>query len=75
MENKYDYALEKRLRELSPDLHQRFTDTVFSLQFILSNYKLIFPEYTIHVVYEITCRRYCGDEKTAVPLQRDSIEH
>ncbi len=27
-------------------MHKRFTDTVFALQFILSNYKLIFPEYT-----------------------------
>ena len=44
MENIHDFALERRLRELSPDLHKRFTDTVFALQFILSNYKLIFPE-------------------------------
>ena len=27
---------------------------------------------TKRMVYEITCHRYCGDEKTAVPLQRDS---
>lgn len=48
MKQNYDFALEKRLRELSPDLHKRFTDTVFSMQFILSNYKLIFPEFTDH---------------------------
>lgn len=48
MEKTYDFALEKRLRDLSPDLHKRFTDTVFSMQFILSNYKLIFPEFTDH---------------------------
>ena len=47
-ENGYDFALEMRLRELNPDLHKRFTDTVFALQFILSNYKLLFPEYTDH---------------------------
>lgn len=40
--------MEKRLHELSPDLHKRFTNTVFALQFILSNYKLIFPDYTDH---------------------------
>ena len=48
MENSYDMALERRLRALSPDLHKRFTGTVFALQYILSNYKLIFPEYTDH---------------------------
>lgn len=48
MENNYDFSMEKRLRDLSPDLHKRFADTVFSMQFILSNYKLIFPEYTDH---------------------------
>ena len=48
MQKDYDFTLEKRLRELSPDLHKRFTDTVFSMQFILSNYKLLFPEFTDH---------------------------
>ncbi|MBQ9545041.1 MAG: HD domain-containing protein [Clostridia bacterium] len=48
MENNYDFSLEKRLRDLSPDLHKRFTDTVFSLQHIRSNSKLIFPDYTDH---------------------------
>ena len=48
MEKNYDFTLEKRLRDLSPDLHKRFTDTVFAMQFILSNYKLLFPEYTDH---------------------------
>lgn len=45
---KHDYALEKRLRELDRDLHLRFSDTVFALQNILSNYKLIFPDFTDH---------------------------
>ena len=48
MEITHDFTLEKRLRDLSPDLHKRFTDTVFSMQFILSNYKLLFPEFTDH---------------------------
>ncbi|MDO5133423.1 MAG: hypothetical protein Q4D81_10655 [Eubacteriales bacterium] len=43
-----DFAMERRLRELSPDLHRRFTDAVFALQYTLSRYKLIFPEYTDH---------------------------
>ncbi len=47
-EQKSDFAMERRLRQLDPDLHKRFTDAVFALQFNLSNYKLIFPEYTDH---------------------------
>ncbi|MBQ6731234.1 MAG: hypothetical protein IJR08_04940 [Bacilli bacterium] len=44
----YDYSLERKLKELDSDLHQRFVDTVFALQKILSNYKLIFPDFTDH---------------------------
>ncbi len=47
-DNNYDYSMERRLRDLSPELHGRFTDAVFGLQHVLSNYKLIFPEYTDH---------------------------
>lgn len=46
--NEYDYAMERRLRELSPELHDRFTESVFGLQHILSNYLLIFPTFTDH---------------------------
>ena len=45
---RYDYALERRLRELDKDLHARFSNTVFALQRILSNYKLLFPSFTDH---------------------------
>ena len=48
MDDNKSFALEYRLRELEPELHKRFTDCVFALQRILSNYKLIFPEYTDH---------------------------
>lgn len=46
--DKYDFLLEGRLRELDKDLHARFTDTVFAMERILSNYKLIFPDFTDH---------------------------
>ncbi len=46
--DKYDFLLEGRLRELDKDLHSRFTDTVFAMERILSNYKLIFPDFTDH---------------------------
>lgn len=61
METACDYALEKRLRALSPDLHKRFADTVFALQHILSNYKLIFPNYTDHSeLHSLTVINFCN---------------
>ncbi|MBR0397597.1 MAG: hypothetical protein IJI10_04920 [Eubacterium sp.] len=45
---KYDYALERRLLELSPELHRRFTNTVVALQHILSGYQRLFPDFTDH---------------------------
>lgn len=63
----HDYILERRLRELDPGLHRRFTDAVFALLHILSNYKLIFPEYTDHTeLHSLTvidfCNRIIGDQ-------------
>ena len=55
------FALEFRLRELDSDLHKRFTDCVFVLQRILSNYKLLFPEYTDHSeLHSITVIQFCN---------------
>ena len=65
--NKYDFSLERRLKELDPNLHQRFADTVFALQRVLSNYKLIFPDFTDHTelhslnIIEF-CNRLIGDQ-------------
>ncbi|MBR3334420.1 MAG: hypothetical protein IKG23_09040 [Clostridia bacterium] len=62
----YDFSMEKRLRQLDPQLHRRFTDAVFALQYSLSHYKLIFPEYTDHTnLHSMTvidfCNRLIGD--------------
>ena len=67
----HDFALERRLRALDPALHRRFTDAVFSLQHILSNYKLLFPEYTDHTeLHSLTvidfCNRLLGDQLAAM---------
>ena len=43
-----DFLIEKRLRELNPELHKRFSDTVLSLLHLLSKYEEIFPDYTDH---------------------------
>lgn len=48
MSSDYDFSMERRLRRLSPELHGRFSESVFGLQHILSNYQLIFPTFTDH---------------------------
>lgn len=59
--NKYDFSLERRLRQLDSDLHKRFTDTVFALQQILSNYKLIFPDFTDHTeLHSLNIIEFCN---------------
>lgn len=56
-----NFALEYRLHALDRDLHKRFTDCVFVLQRILSNYKLLFPEYTDHSeLHSITVVQFCN---------------
>ncbi len=67
MKNEYDYAMERRLRALSPELHSRFTESVFGLQNILSNYLLIFPTFTDHTELHSMnvidfCNRIIGSE-------------
>lgn len=44
----HDFLMEKRLRDLDPLLHRRFTDTVFALQHTLSHFRRLFPAYTDH---------------------------
>lgn len=60
--NNYDYSLERQLRNLDKDLHTRFTDTVFALQHILSNYKLIFPDFTDHTeLHSLNVIEFCNN--------------
>ena len=66
--NGTEFLIERRLRELDPDLHRRFTDAVFVLHNMLTDYLLIFPEYTDHsaghsmVVIDL-CGRLMGEEQ------------
>lgn len=61
MNTNYDYLLERRLKELSPELHTRFSDTVFALQQILSNYQLIFPLFTDHTeLHSLNIIEFCN---------------
>lgn len=60
--NKYDFLLERRLKAIDPGLHQRFSDTVFALQQILSNYKLIFPDFTDHTeLHSLNIIEFCNN--------------
>ncbi len=66
-EKDYNFFMEKQLRQLDPQLHKRFTDAVFALQYNLSHYKRIFPEYTDHTnLHSMTvidfCNRLIGDQ-------------
>ena len=72
-----DYLLEKRLRELDPDLHRRFKDTVLVSRYMLSNYKQLFPEYTDHSeLHSLTvidsCNRLIGAHQIN-KLNKDEI--
>lgn len=67
-QEKTDFLLEKKLRELDPDLHRRFRDTVFATQKILTRYQLLFPGYTdhseLHTMTVIdSCNRLIGEEQ------------
>lgn len=42
------FAIEYRLKALNPELHRRYTQSVIALQYYLSRYKVLFPEYTDH---------------------------
>ena len=63
----HDYAMERRLRTMDPELHRRFTDAVFALQYNLNSYRLIFPEWTDHSnLHSMTvidfCNKLIGDQ-------------
>lgn len=55
-----EFALEYHLKKLNPELHTRFTDSVFGLQNILSKYKMFFPEFTDHTeLHSLTVINFC----------------
>lgn len=67
MPNEHDFALEKRLNKLDKNLHKRFTSMVFSMPYILANYKKVFPQYTDHaIIHSLNiidfCNQIIGDQ-------------
>lgn len=56
-----EYLLEDRLRQLDPDLHRRFKDTVFAMQHTLFRFLQLFPEFTDHsMLHSITVIDFCN---------------
>jgi len=57
-----EFWLEKRLRELDPDLHKRYTDTVVALHMAMMGYLRVFPEYTDHTeIHALSVIQTCND--------------
>ena len=57
-----DYLIEARLYVLDPQLHKRFSDSVFVLQKLLTDYLVLFPEYTDHTeTHSIAIIDYCNN--------------
>ena len=57
----HDFALERRLSELSPELHERFNSVVFSSPYILTKYKTLFPTFTDHsIIHSLNVIEFCN---------------
>ena len=68
LSEKNDYLLERTLRKESPDLHQRFRDSSFAVESILSRFRILFPAYTEHSeLHSLTviesCNRLIGTKQ------------
>ena len=61
MEDQVCFGMEKRLRDLDPALHRRFTDTVLAAWNMLFRYKRYFPEYNDHSgLHSMGVIEYCN---------------
>lgn len=72
-----DFLLEKRLRSLDKELHQKFKDSVFACGKVLTRYRRLFPEYTDHSeLHSLTvidsCNRLIGKEQIE-KLNKDEV--
>ena len=56
-----EFGLERRLKELDPELHRRFADTVFAMQHALTRYQMLFPGYTDHtMLHSLSVIDFCN---------------
>ncbi len=58
----YDYAIETRLKSLSPALHRTFADNVLCCQNLLQKYKTLFPSFTDHTaLHSVEIIAFCNE--------------
>ena len=62
-----DYGIERRLAQLSPELHSRYRDCVVISQRMLCRYENYFPDFTDHTVLHTLdilelCNRLIGSQ-------------
>ena len=72
-----EFWLEKRLRDLDPELHRLYTDAVVALHRTLSGYLRIFPEYTDHSdTHALVVVQFCNeilDKRMMEQMNADEI--
>lgn len=56
-----DFILEKRLKALDPQLHEKFAQSIFVIQRILESYTVLFPTFTDHtILHSIDVADFCS---------------
>lgn len=66
-----DFLVEKQLHKLDPDLHRRFANSIFLLPKLLSDYLVLFPEFTDHSeTHSVAIIDYCNKL-----IGHDNLEH
>lgn len=46
----FDFLLERKLKEEDKRLHENFTNCIFAINYLLANYKKVFPFFTNHTI-------------------------
>lgn len=58
---KNDFSCEEKLMKLSPELHKRYGNSLFASIKVLTNYRMVFPDYTDHsYLHTMNVLNYCN---------------
>lgn len=61
MELYYEYLCEQHLKELAPDLHKRYCNSITHLLDVLDNYQMNFPFFTDHtMLHSVNIINFCN---------------
>lgn len=75
--DKLEMLCEKRLYKLDADLHTRFKNSIFAIDRLLANYKMLFPFYTDHTLEHseqvIRYSNYFIGDKNIEKLNADEV--